>query len=227
MVIESATDLFEVLDQFDPNSSMHLKALEVLVDEYPHFHLIQPYLLKAIQQQKHEKFDKTLSLAAISTFDRSLLYSFLENEEPSPSQNTKEIKVPKEEVETQETKTKETASPTTMRFSEWAYFLQSQKHEEKNKNLEEKFQLIDAFLSKEPSRFSPKIDDKNKEDLSELSWASTDELMTETLAKVFIKQKKYDKALQAYQILRLKYPEKNSFFADQIKTIKRLEKKKD
>jgi hypothetical protein len=51
--------------------------------------------------------------------------------------------------------------------------------------------------------------------------------MTETLAKVFIKQKKYDKALQAYQILRLKYPEKNSFFADQIKTIKRLEKKKD
>ena len=60
-----------------------------------------------------------------------------------------------------------------------------------------------------------------------LAKVSTDELMTETLAKVFIKQKKYDKALQAYQILRLKYPEKNSFFADQIKTIKRLEKKKD
>ena len=35
------------------------------------------------------------------------------------------------------------------------------------------------------------------------------------------------KALQAYQILGLKYPEKNSFFADQIKEIKRLQKLKD
>jgi hypothetical protein len=46
--------------------------------------------------------------------------------------------------------------------------------------------------------------------------------MTETLAKVFVKQKKFENALQAYQILSLKYPEKNSFFADQIKEIKRL-----
>ena len=67
------------------------------------------------------------------------------------------------------------------------------------------------------------IPDKNAEnkiDLSEKSWASSDELMTETLAKVFIKQKKYTKAIQAYQILGLKYPEKNSFFVDQIKMIK-------
>ena len=51
--------------------------------------------------------------------------------------------------------------------------------------------------------------------------------MTETLAKVFVKQQKYAKALQAYQILGLKYPEKNSFFADQVKEIKRLQKLKD
>jgi hypothetical protein len=51
--------------------------------------------------------------------------------------------------------------------------------------------------------------------------------MTETLAKVFVKQQKYTKALQAYQILGLKYPEKNSFFANQIKEIKRLQKLKD
>ena len=51
--------------------------------------------------------------------------------------------------------------------------------------------------------------------------------MTETLAKVFTKQKKYNKALEAYQILILKYPEKNSFFADQIKKIKKLKKLKD
>ena len=51
--------------------------------------------------------------------------------------------------------------------------------------------------------------------------------MTETLAKVFVKQKKYVEALEAYSILGLKYPEKNSFFADQIKKIKKLHKNKD
>ena len=56
--------------------------------------------------------------------------------------------------------------------------------------------------------------------------ASTDELMTETLAKVFVKQKKFINAIQAYQVLSLKYPKKNSFFADQIKKIKRLQQLK-
>ena len=64
------------------------------------------------------------------------------------------------------------------------------------------------------------------DDLSIKSLASTDELMTETLAKVFVKQKKIKNALQAYQILSLKNKKKNSFFADQIKEIKRLQKLK-
>ena len=51
----------------------------------------------------------------------------------------------------------------------------------------------------------------------------TDELMTETLAKVLVKQKKYKKAILAYKILSLKYPEKNVFFAGQIKKINDLQ----
>ena len=46
--------------------------------------------------------------------------------------------------------------------------------------------------------------------------------MTETLAKVYLQQKNYKKALQAYTILSLKYPEKSGFFADQIRAIKKL-----
>jgi hypothetical protein len=40
--------------------------------------------------------------------------------------------------------------------------------------------------------------------------------MTETLARVYLEQKKISKAIQAYEILILKYPEKSSFFADRI-----------
>jgi len=48
-------------------------------------------------------------------------------------------------------------------------------------------------------------------------------LMTETLARVYLEQKKYTKAIQAYEILILKYPEKISFFADRISNIKILQ----
>ena len=48
-------------------------------------------------------------------------------------------------------------------------------------------------------------------------------IMTETLAKVYLEQKKYDKAIQAYEILILKYPEKSSIFAIRIKGIKILQ----
>ena len=51
-------------------------------------------------------------------------------------------------------------------------------------------------------------------------------LMTETLAKVYLEQKKYENAIQAYRILSLKYPEKSGFFADQIKRIQILQKNK-
>ena len=51
--------------------------------------------------------------------------------------------------------------------------------------------------------------------------------MTETLAKVFVKQKKFRKAIEAYEILGLKYPEKNSLFANQIREIKKLKKQKN
>jgi len=50
-------------------------------------------------------------------------------------------------------------------------------------------------------------------------------LMTETLAHVYVEQKKYKKAITAFTILSLKYPEKSSFFAHQIQAIKKLQEK--
>ena len=45
-------------------------------------------------------------------------------------------------------------------------------------------------------------------------------LTTETLAKIYIDQGHYERAIQAYEILCLKYPKKSGFFANQIKEIK-------
>lgn len=82
--------------------------------------------------------------------------------------------------------------------------------------------LINRFIENSPKIApvkngtpSPAYIDINKDDNSAL--------MTETLAKVYLEQKKYQKAIQAYEILILKYPEKSSFFADRISDIKILQ----
>ena len=96
--------------------------------------------------------------------------------------------------------------------------------EKQAQNLVEKEKLINTFiknnpkiqrLSKEKVAMAPVV--KDKQDSS---------LMTETLAKVYLEQKKFENAIQAYRILSLKYPEKSGFFADQIKRIQILQKNK-
>ncbi|MCD0472986.1 hypothetical protein LPB87_01110 [Flavobacterium sp. EDS] len=93
-----------------------------------------------------------------------------------------------------------------------------------NEEKKKKAELIDKFIETSP-KISPVKStttvaaniqiDINRDDNSYL--------MTETLAKVYLEQKKYTKAIQAYEILILKYPEKISFFADRISDIKTLQ----
>ncbi len=93
---------------------------------------------------------------------------------------------------------------------------------EEGSERQKKFDLIDKFIESdpkiEPADKTPEVDIKSSTKLKK------DELMTETLAKVYLEQKKYKKAIQAYRILSLKYPEKSSFFANRIKAVKELQK---
>ncbi|MDO7703651.1 MAG: hypothetical protein MUQ01_05640, partial [Flavobacteriaceae bacterium] len=90
--------------------------------------------------------------------------------------------------------------------------------------ISDKIELIDTFLKNKP-KIPPLSSKAETENLSKEIKFNKEELMTETLAKVYVKQGKFKKALLAYKILSLKYPEKNSFFADQIKAIKDLQQK--
>jgi hypothetical protein len=88
---------------------------------------------------------------------------------------------------------------------------------------EKKFELIDKFIAKRP-KIVPNENRSPKIDLKKDSKFDANELMTETLAKVYLEQKKYKKAAQAYRILSLKYPEKSGFFADRIKAVEKIQK---
>ena len=95
---------------------------------------------------------------------------------------------------------------------------------EKDVLKKKKFELIDKFIENNP-KIVPTKKSPAKVDMIESIKLAKDELMTETLAKVYLEQKKYKKAIQAYKILSLKYPEKSGFFADRIKAAQKIQQK--
>ncbi|MCX6258204.1 MAG: hypothetical protein NTW49_09975 [Bacteroidia bacterium] len=82
--------------------------------------------------------------------------------------------------------------------------------------------LIDKFLIANPRIERSKKQDETEIDISQSVSLDDDELMTETLAKIYINQKYYHKAISAYQKLSLQFPEKSIYFATQIEKLKDL-----
>ena len=88
--------------------------------------------------------------------------------------------------------------------------------------------LIDDFLSGDNERIVLQLRSEN-EQKEEFVDSVADEMpetsfFTETLANIYIKQGKYDKALEIIRRLCLEYPNKNRYFADQIRFLEKIVK---
>lgn len=119
-------------------------------------------------------------------------------------------------------------SDETYSFGEWLQLSQLKpidrtvSAEPRSKKTKSNLDLINDFIAKRP-KISP-AQDAEFNDLGMESSTENEQLMTETLAHVYLEQKKYEKAIAAFTVLSLKYPEKSSFFADRIEAVKKLQK---
>lgn len=86
--------------------------------------------------------------------------------------------------------------------------------------------LIDRFIIANP-RIEPvrEIDELSLSDISLPFTEAKEEFLSETLARIYIKQGYYSKAINIYEKLSLKYPEKSSYFAVLISEVQELIKK--
>ena len=86
--------------------------------------------------------------------------------------------------------------------------------------------LIDSFIENDTGKivlsetpvFTPDIKENNDNDQKD----GEEGYFTETLARIYIKQGRYSKALEIIQRLSLAYPKKNVYFADQIRFLEKL-----
>ena len=87
-------------------------------------------------------------------------------------------------------------------------------------------ELIDKFIIANP-RIEPSREktDQPQEDISLTFVQEEGGFVTETLAGIYVNQGYYQKAIDIYEKLSLKFPEKSSYFASQIEKVKELIKK--
>ena len=215
-------------------------ALKAVIEEFPYFQSARALYLKGLKNQDSFKYNNELKVTAAYTADRTILFNYVTSLE-ADLKNKEEIlpqviaKISQEKLREKETDTEEMhlqkplsfSTTESYSFNEWLQLAAKKPIVRKNETpVQEKLlknNLIDTFIQNNPKitplekgrNFTTPIP-KNKQD---------DALMTETLASVYLAQKKYENAIQAYKILSLKYPEKSGFFADEIKRIQILQKK--
>lgn len=236
----------QILEEPSLIKQQNITELKAIVEEYPYFQSVRALYLKGLKNQDSFKYNNELKITAAYTTDRTVLFTFItsdifQKKEKSLSKenihqqiiDTTPQKLPQKTKKVQEIKEELSIGKPlvftqneTHSFNQW---LQLSVKKPINRNTKQakpniKNSIIDRFIQN-----NPKISRIEKGISSEIKINENtppNQLMTETLAKVYLEQKKYENAIKAYTILGLKYPEKSSFFANQIKRIQILQNTK-
>lgn len=122
--------------------------------------------------------------------------------------------------------------PDNLSFSDWLHFIkdhtvpgaeattQEQRVEEEKPDPKE---LVDKFIAAEPRIVPQKAEFFSPANASKKSMTDDEEIVSETLAKVYAAQGNIPKAIRIYEKLSLLNPEKSSYFAAQIEFLKQKE----
>ncbi len=197
MVESSKNKVISILTNPNELNKNDLKIIKNISQTYPYFAPVK--ILRLILAKKFRTIDynKILKSTSILTTDRSHLYYIINNDILNDNEKESLINEVQAESLNQE-----------ISFLDWI---------SKTKPTPNKLKSNDQVLSVDNFNL---YDLKAKKHDDQIKITKKD-YMTETLAKVYINQGKFEEALKAYKILCLKYPEKISLFADQIKIIKK------
>ncbi|MBO5707471.1 MAG: tetratricopeptide repeat protein [Bacteroidaceae bacterium] len=223
-------------ENLDSQSLEHLRGI---VEKYPYYHAARILLLKALYQMHDPSFDEQLRKAAIYVPARNTLFQMFQAPSLTPDSPTKRTA----RAEHTEERTKRTDSlidnfldtipqnhQNTPRIVDatvdyMAYLMQMETGTSTtNAPRMTGQEYIDDFLIKNEGRF----------DLEDLPAGETPQgmpeakndmgtgILTEAMARIYIKQGKFDKAIEIIRRISLKYPKKNRYFADQIRFLEKL-----
>ena len=201
----------------DPTFDDELRRAAVYIsDRHILFKLVEDAHYQLIpEQKKAEKQSTTINAETATDEDRttSLIDTFLEQ-------------IPEEEDTTQETEGRRKPTPADATVDYVAYLLESENKQNEDITPQLRGQeLIDDFIYNEGGKITLQDETEYEPEENEHNEAAENEdtgYFTETLARIYIKQGRYSKALEIIRRLNLVYPKKNRYFADQIRFLEKL-----
>ena len=243
--MERIAELISHPEYLDRDTLYELRSLIAL---YPYYQPARLLMLQNLYLLHDPTFDEELRRAAIYITDRRVLFEMVEaahyrlqppkrakaddaGSPPATGSRTISLidsfldSIPQEEPR----KEKRKPTPADAAVDYVAYLLETEAESADTQDAvpEMKGQdLIDTFINADKGRFvlneepamppvAEKVDETLKEEVGE-------EYFTETLARIYIKQGRYSKALEIIQRLSLQFPKKNAYFADQIRFLEKL-----
>ena len=205
MVNEKQTiEEMRVLAINDPEKA--LLSVKKIIKEYPYFMAARVLELDILKKTNQKGYKNALRACALQTAQRNVLYQHIQDLAHSIKDDKQQLTVPNDD--------------NMHSFLHWLELIDDNRTD----RTPSKFDWIDDFLAQN-AKISAVKSTGPKKNLSKEHPLSKNEIMTETLAHLYWKQKKYDDAKKAFKILSLKYPEKSGLFADHIKQIKVEESK--
>lgn len=220
-------------------SSDDVAYLKELVEHYPFCQTGHVLLAKGYTDQAdHTDAPAALRKAAAYSLSRNALRKFIGGEFPVATTPAEEQRLPftrrhpreVEEIATQPVPVFETINPVqALRGLDYSEVLLKKSEEKAEK---EKFEtpaydqlaIIDRFIQAEPRigpfRAKPGPSDEEPVDLAHKQQVSTSTPLTEAYAKVLARQGKTEKAIEIYEKLQLKFPEKKAYFAGKIEELR-------
>ncbi len=215
------------------------RQLRQLVERYPYYQAARLLFLRSLYETHDPAFGQELRKAALYVPSRKVLYNLIEADRLKPVPESKvQHKVDADEQmdstytlidnflntnpQPESKPMRRTTRPTIDAATDYmGYMLQIE--ENTAEQTEEKpivygQQLLDNFLA----TGKIVIEDHPDEELQKPEEVENKEVLTETLARIYIKQAKYDKALEIIRRISLKYPKKSRYFADQIRYLEKI-----
>ena len=252
MVIDKYIHILKNTDEIINQNALDFKGI---LDEYPYFQSARALYLKALKKQESFKYNFELKKTAAYTTDRNILFDFItskpvqkkviqikeisKKETPKTSETTAEVvitekakSIPQLKEELEIGKPLDFSANEGYSFNQWMQLASKKPIEREVKVVakaeepkSKKEEIIDKFIINNP-KITPLDKNASNTFKPHQLTSKSNEIMTETLAKVYLEQNKYESAIKAYEILSLKYPEQSGFFADQIKRIRTIQKNK-
>lgn len=241
------TELIKHPEQLDRDTLYELRSILAL---YPYFQTARLLMLQNLYILHDPSFDEELRRAAAYITDRRVIFQLVEaahyqlpkpqKQAPEQEEKTAEEKnrtislidnfldsIPKEPEK--EEKKKRRPTPADAAVDYVAYLLESEEGEIQTEEEVPQLKgqsLIDSFIENdkgkivlnETPQFTPQMEKTGANEEKE----GDESYFTETLARIYIKQGRYSKALEIIKRLNLNYPKKNAYFADQIRFLEKL-----